>query len=63
MQNLTEQFWQAYVNGISKISCMDKLTIHPNPKKFNGDKTKLEAFLPQLNLKLQHNIDFFTREV
>ena len=41
---------------------MAKLATHPNPEKFNGDKTKLEAFLAQLNLKLQRNIDHFPRE-
>ena len=41
---------------------MAKLATHPNPKKFNNDKTKLKAFFAQFNLKLQHNIDHFTRE-
>ena len=62
IQNLTEQLRQAYVNGILGISCVAKWATHPNPEKFNGDKTKLEAFLAQLNLKLQRNIDHFTRE-
>ena len=63
IQNLTEQLLQAHVsNGTLGSSCVAKSVIHPNPEKFNGDKTKLEAFLAQLNLKLQHNIDHFTRE-
>ena len=41
---------------------MAKSATHPDSEKFNGDKTKLEAFLAQLNLKLQRNIDHFTRE-
>ena len=41
---------------------MAKSATHPDPEKFNGDKIKLEAFLAQLNLKLQRNIDYFTRE-
>ena len=41
---------------------MAKSATHPDPEKFNGDKTKLEVFLAQLNLKLQSNIDYFTRE-
>ena len=41
---------------------MAKLATHLNPEKFNGDKTKLKAFLTQLNLKLQQNIDYFTRK-
>ena len=39
---------------------MAKSATHPNPKKFNNDKRKLEAFFAQLNLKLQCNIDHFT---
>ena len=62
IQNLTEQLRQVHVNGTLKIPCVAKSAIHPNPEKFNGDKTKLEAFLAQLNLKLQRNIDYFTRE-
>ena len=31
---------------------MAKSATHPNSEKFNSDKTKLEAFLAQLNLKL-----------
>ena len=34
---------------------------HPNPDKFNGDKTKLEAFVTQLCIKLQQNADYFVR--
>ena len=41
---------------------MAKSATYSNPEKFNGDKTKLEAFFAQLNLKLQRNIDHFTRE-
>ena len=62
IQNLTEHFHQAHVNGILGISCVVKSATHPNPKKFNGDKTKPEAFFAQFNLKLQHNIDHFTKE-
>ena len=32
---------------------------HPDPDKFNGDKTKLEAFVTQLCIKLQKNTDHF----
>ena len=62
IQNLTEQLHQAHVNGTLGIPCVAKSVTHRNPEKFNGDKTKLEAFLTQLNLKLQRNIDYFTRE-
>ena len=62
IQNLTEQLRQVHVNGTLGIPRMAKSATHPDPKKFNGDKTKLEAFLAQLNLKLQRNIDHFTRE-
>ena len=41
---------------------MAKSTTHPDFEKFNSDKTKLKAFFAQLNLKLQRNIDYFTRE-
>ena len=61
IQNLMEQFHQAYVNGPLAIYCMAKSATHPNPEKFNSDKTKLEVFLAQLNLKLKCNIDHFTR--
>ncbi|WP_375449176.1 hypothetical protein [uncultured Nostoc sp.] len=59
---MTEQLRQAYVNGTLGIPCVAKSATHPNPEKFNGDKKKLEAFLTQLNLKLQRNIDHFTGE-
>ena len=62
IQNLTEQLRQAHVNGTLGILRVAKSATHPDPEKFNGDKTKLEAFLAQLNLKLQRNIDHFTRE-
>ena len=44
------------------MPCMAKSATHPNLKMFNDDKTKLEVFFIQLNLKLQRNIDYFTRE-
>ena len=62
IQNLIEQLRQAHVNGTLGIPRVAKSATHPDPKKFNGDKTKLEAFLTQLNLKLQRNIDYFTRK-
>ena len=62
IQNLTEQLRQAHVNGTLGILRVAKSATHPDPKKFNDDKTKLEAFLAQLNLKLQRNIDHFNRE-
>ena len=34
---------------------------HPDPDKFNEDKTKLEAFVTQLRIKLQQNADHFVR--
>lgn len=62
IQNLIEQLRQAHVNGTLRIPCIAKSATHPDPKKFNSNKTKLKAFLAQLNLKLQRNIDHFTRE-
>ena len=62
IQNLTEQLRQAHVNGTLRIPRVAKSATHPNPEKFNGDKTKLEALLAQLNLKLQRNIDHVTRK-
>ena len=59
---MTEQLRQAHVNSILRIPCVAKSATHLNPEKFNGDKTKLETFLAQLNLKLQRNIDYFTRK-
>ena len=59
IQNLTEQLRQANVNGTLGISRVAKSATLPDSEKFNGDKTKLEAFLAQLNLKLQRNIDHF----
>ena len=32
-----------------------------DPDKFNGDKTKLEAFVTQLRIKLQQNANYFVR--
>ena len=34
---------------------------HSDPDKFNGDKTKLEAFVTQLRIKLQQNTNHFVR--
>ena len=34
---------------------------HPDLDKFNGDKTKLEAFVTQLRIKLQQNADYLVR--
>ena len=34
---------------------------YPDLDKFNGDKTKLEAFITQLRIKLQWNADHFVR--
>ena len=62
IQNLIEQLRQVHVNGTLRIPCVAKSATHSNPEKVNGDKTKLEAFFAQLNLKLQCNIDHFTRE-
>ena len=62
IQNLTEQLRQVHVNGTWGIPCVAKSATHLNPEKFNDDKTKLEAFFAQLNLKLQRNIDHFTKE-
>ena len=59
---MTEQLRQVYVNDTLGIPYVAKSATHLDPKKFNGDKTKLEAFLAQLNLKLQHNIDYFIRK-
>ena len=60
IQNLTEQLRQVHVNDTLGIFCVAKSATHSNAEKFNGDKTKLEAFFAQFNLKLQHNIDHFT---
>ena len=59
---MTEQLRQAHINSTLGIPHIPKSATHPNPEKFKGDKTKLEAFLAQLNLKLQRNIDYFLRE-
>lgn len=42
--------------------CMSKSPKDPDSKKVNGDKTKLEAFLLNLYLKLQRNKDHFAQE-
>ena len=52
IQNLTEQLHQAHVNDILEIPRVAKSATHPNPEKFNSDKTKLEVFFAQFNLKL-----------
>ncbi len=60
---MTEQLRQAHIgNGTLGTPRTAKSATHPDPQKFNGNKTKLEAFFAQLNLKLQHNIDYFIRE-
>ena len=62
IQNLTKQLCQAHVNDTLKISPVAKSATYSNPEKFNGDKTKFKVFFTQLNLKLQCNIDYFTRK-
>ena len=62
IQNLTKQLHQAHVNGTLGIPCVAKSATDPDPEKFNNDKIKLKAFLAQLNLKLQRNIDHFSKE-
>ena len=62
IQNLIEQLCQPHVNSTLGIPHVAKSTNHSDPKKFNGDKTKLKAFLTEINLKLECNIDHFTRE-
>ena len=62
IQNLTEQLCQAHVNNTLKILCVAKSATYHDLEKFNGNKTKLEVFFAQLNLKLQRNIDHFVRE-
>ena len=59
---MTEQFCQAHINNPLGIPRMAKSATHPNLEKFNSDKTKLKIFLAQFNLKLQCNIDYFTRK-
>ena len=59
---MIEQLRQAHVNGLLEISCMAKSATYSDLEKFNGGITKLGAFFAQLNLKLQRNIDHFTRE-
>lgn len=62
IQNLIVQLCQASVNSILGISHVAKSATHPNPEKFNGYNSKLDKFFAWLNLKPQHNIDYFTRE-
>lgn len=62
IQNLIEQLCQIHVNDTLEVPRVAKSATHPDSEKFNGDKTKLETFFTQLNLKLQRNIDHFTRE-
>ena len=62
IQNLIEQLCQTHINGTLGIPRVAKSATHLDLEKFNSDKTKLEAFLAQLNLKLQHNIDHFTKK-
>ena len=44
IQNLTKQLRQAHINNTLKIPRVAKSATYPNCKKFNNDKTKLEAF-------------------
>lgn len=59
---MTEQLHEIYVNGLFQILCMAKSATYSNLEKLNGDKTQLKTFFAQLNLKLQYNIDYFTRK-
>lgn len=61
--NLIKKLRQVHIGNCTLVTPrVAKSATHLNPEKFNGDKTKLEVFLIQLNLKLQLNIDYFTRE-
>ena len=62
IQNLTKQLCQVHVNSSLRISRIAKSVTQTNLEKFNGDKIKLKTFFAQLNLKLQHNINHFSRE-
>ena len=62
VQDLTEQLRLAQFTESSSTPRTFRSPKHPDPEKFNGDKTKLEAFLTNLHLKLQRNEDHFVQE-
>lgn len=59
---MIEKLYQAHINGSLTIHCIAKFATHLNPEKFNDDRTKLEVFFAQLNLKLQCSINHFIKE-
>ena len=62
VRDLTDRLILSQSNGSSSVPRITKSPNHPDPDKFDGDKAKLEAFLAQLNIKLQRNLDHFVRE-
>ena len=62
LRQAQEQLRQAQFTESSLTPRTFRSPKHPDPEKFNGDKTKLEAFLTNLHLKLQRNEDHFTQE-
>ena len=63
---LTEQLQLAQVLNLNLAAPVAPIQARPSPNhsdpdKFNRDKTKLEAFVTQLCIKLQRNADYFVR--
>ena len=54
------QLAQSNLNFVAPVEARPSPN-HPNPDKFNRDKTKLETFVTQLCIKLQQNADHFVR--
>ena len=62
VRNLTDRLLSFSQNSSLSVPRTTKSPNHPDPEKFNGDKTKWEAFRAQTNLKLRCNQDHYVQE-
>ena len=56
---LTEQLQLAQSSSVIYTSHTRLSPKHPNPKKFSGNRDKLEAWIIQVNTKMTKNADYF----
>ena len=62
VRDLTDRLFSSSQNGSLSVPRITKSPNHPDPEKFNGDKTKWEAFRAQVNIKIKRNHDHYVRE-
>ena len=62
VRDLTDRLLSFSQTSLQSVPRITKSPNHPDPEKFNGDKTKWEAFRAQINIKLKRNQDHYVRE-